>query len=90
MGAMAGQPAAWPAVCLGQSNVFGLNDLEDVRIIQDDVFEAFAGNFNSDCKAIGKDGGIERCAVMKMENVGVVKVGEVLYLAFAGDFYFVP
>ena len=40
---------------LRQSDVFRLNDLKNVGIIEDDVLQAFPGNFEAGGKAIGKD-----------------------------------
>jgi hypothetical protein len=45
-----------PGRLLRQGNVFRFNDLENVRIIEDDVLQPFPGDFETGGKTIGKNG----------------------------------
>jgi hypothetical protein len=73
----------WPGRPLGQSDIFRLNDLKNVRIIEDEVLQALARNLETNRKAVGQDGSVERCAVNEMQNLSLIKLCKSLYFVLS-------
>ena len=69
-----GGSAPGPPCLLWQGDILGLDDLKDVGIVENEVFETFAEDPEPNREAVRKDGGIEWRAIDEVQNFGLVEL----------------
>ena len=74
---------------LGQVDIFGLYDLEQVRIVENEVFQTPADNLDTDGEAVGKRS-LDRLIVEDIKNCAAVAGYEMFDFTFARDANRIP